>query len=142
MKPVDRPASIVQPAEQLRYAQWLDWGARAGLAVLVLSFAAYLSGLMAAHVPPEKLPELWIHPVGRFLELTQSPTGWGWLSRIHLGDMAGLAGIAVLSGCSVLCLLSLVPIYLRRGDKAFAAICLAEVAVVALAASGWLTGGH
>jgi hypothetical protein len=40
------------------------------------------------------------------------------------------------------CLLALVPLYLRRGDKAFAALCLAEVAVVLLAASGWLSGGH
>ena len=110
--------------------------------MLVLSFAAYLSGLMAAHVPPQQLPELWVHPVGRYLELTQSPTGWGWLARIHLGDMAGLAGIALLAGCSLVCLLALVPIYLKRGDKAFASICLAEVGVIVLAASGWLAGGH
>jgi hypothetical protein len=36
----------------------------------------------------------------------------------------------------------LVPLYLTRGDKAFAAVCLAEVLVVVLAASGWLAGGH
>lgn len=140
MKP-PRPLAI-QPPEQLRYAAVLDWGGRIGLVTLVLSFAAYLSGLMQAHVPPHKLPALWVHPVGRYLELTQSPTGWGWLSLIHLGDMAGLAGIALLAGSSVACLLALVPIYLARGDKAFAAICAAEVAVVALAASGWLAGGH
>jgi hypothetical protein len=131
-----------QPPEQVRYAVVLDWGGRVGLIVLVLSFLAYLTGLMEAHVPPQKLPELWVHPVGRYLELTQSPVGWGWLSLIHLGDMAGLMGIAILSGCSVASLLALVPIYAQRGDRAFVAICLAEVAVVALAASGWLAGGH
>lgn len=131
-----------QPPEQQRYARVLDAGARIGLVVLVLSFAAYVSGLMDSHVPPERLPELWVHPVGRFLELTQSPVGWGWLSRIHLGDMAGLAGIAVLAGCSVAALLALVPVYWKRGDRAYAAICVAEVLVVALAASGWLAGGH
>lgn len=136
------PGQAVQPPEQMRYATVLDWGGRIGLVVLLLSFAAYLSGLVEAHVPPERLPELWVHPVGRYLELTQSPTGWGWFALIHLGDMAGLAGIALLSGCSVACLLALVPIYAARGDRAFVAICLAEVAVVALAASGWLSGGH
>jgi hypothetical protein len=139
--PTGVPA-VVQPPEQQRYATLLDWGTRIGLALLVLSFAAYLSGLMDSHVPPQKLPELWMHPVGRYLELTNTPTGWGWLAKIHLGDMAGLLGIALLAGCSVLCLLALVPLYLARGDKAFAVICLAEVAVVVLAASGLLTGGH
>lgn len=136
------PRPVVQPPEQTLYARVLDWGSRVGLVVLVLSFAAYLSGLMASHVPPERLPGLWIHPVGRYLELTQSPTGWGWLSLIHLGDMAGLLGIAILAGGSVACLLALVPLYAARRDRAFVAICLAEVAVVVLAASGWLAGGH
>jgi hypothetical protein len=61
---------------------------------------------------------------------------------IHLGDMAGLMGIAILAGGSVACLLTLVPLYASRGDKAFVAICLAEVAVVLLAASGLMLLGH
>ena len=133
---------VVQPPEQLRYARLLEWGTRVGMAVLLLSFAAYVLGLAESHVPVAKLPELWIHPVGRFLELTQSPTGWGWLALLHRGDIAGLLGIAILSGASVLCLLALVPIYLARGERIFAAICLAEVAVVVLAASDWLAGPH
>jgi hypothetical protein len=132
----------LQAPEQLRYATWLDWGTRVGLVVLLASFAAYVLGLAESHVPVSRLPELWVHPVGRFLELTNSPTGWGWLALIHRGDIAGLLGIAILAGSSVACLLALVPLYLARGDKAFAAVCLAEVAVVLLAASGWLSGGH
>jgi hypothetical protein len=134
--------AVVQPPEQERYAWWLDWGTRAGLVVLLLSFAAYVLGLAEPHVPVSRLPELWIHPVDRFLELTNSPTGWGWLELLRRSDIAGLLGITILAGSSVLCLLALVPLYLARGDKAFAALCLAEVAVVLLAASGWLTGGH
>jgi hypothetical protein len=139
----NHPAQVmVQPPEQLRYARWLDWGTRVGLVVLLLSFAAYVLGLAESHVPVSRLPELWVHPVGRFLELTDSPTGWGWVALVHRGDIAGVLGIAILSGASVLCLLALMPIYLARGERAFAAVCLAEVAVVMLAASGWLPGGH
>ena len=134
--------TVEQPVEQLLYARLLDWGARLGLLVLVLSFAAYMLGLAESHVPMRQLPELWEHPVGRYLELTQSPTGWGWLALVHRGDVTGLVGIAILAGCSLVCLLALVPLYWRRGDRAFVALCLAEVAVVVLAASGWLTGGH
>ena len=131
---------VVQPPEQLRYAHLLAWGTHVGIAVLLLGFASYVLGLAESHVPVSRLPELWVHPVGRFLELTHSPTGWGWLALLHRGDVVGLLGIAILSGASVLCLLALVPMYLARGDRAFAAVCLAEVVVIVLAASGWPTG--
>ncbi|WP_088286962.1 hypothetical protein [Ideonella sp. A 288] len=137
--PADRS---MQPAEQSRYALWLDWGTRLGLAMLVLGFAAYVSGVLPPHVPVDRLPQLWSLPVGQFLAETNTPTGWGWLALLHRGDILGMAGIAVLSGCSVACLLALLPLYAARGDKAYVAICLAEVAVVMLAASGWLAGGH
>ena len=140
MKPARE--TVVQPAEQLRYARLLDWGTRAGLLVLVLSFAAYMSGLTDPHVPLERLAALWGQPVDSYLAQTQAPQGWGWLALVRHSDVAGLVGIAILAGCSLLCLLALVPLYWRRGDKAFVALCLAEVAVVVLAASGWLTGGH
>lgn len=131
-----------QSAEQLRYASLLDWGTRIGLLVLVASFVAYVSGLLESHVPLQRLPELWSLPVARYLEQTQMPTGWGWLALMFKGDVVGLLGIAILAGCSVLCLLALVPLYARRGDKAYVWLCLAEVAVMVLAASGLISGGH
>lgn len=131
-----------QPAEQLRYAHLLDWGTRIGLIVLLLSFAAHVTDALQPHVPLERLPQLWTLPVRHYLIEAQMPTGWGWLALVHRGDILGLAGIAILAGCSIFCLLALVPLYGARGDKAFVAICLAEVAVVVLAASGWLAGGH
>jgi hypothetical protein len=137
-----KPPAVAQPPEQQRYARVLEWASRAGLVVLVLSFAAYVSGLMEAHVPPHKLPELWVHPVDRFIELTDSPRGWAWVRLIHQGDIAGLLGIAILAGGSVLCLLSLVPLYLARRDRRFAAISVAGALVILLAASGWLAAGH
>jgi hypothetical protein len=131
-----------QPPEQLRYARLLEWGTRVGLVLLVISFAAYVLGLAESHVPPERLPALWIHPVDDFLELTQSPTGWSWVALLHKGDIAGLLGIAILAGASVFCLLALVPLYLARRDRAFVVVSLLEVLVVTLAASGLLAGGH
>ena len=131
-----------QAPEQMRYAQWLDWSTRAGLVVLLLTFAAYVLGFTSPQVPPERLPQLWSQSVGSYLQQTRSPVGWAWLAQVGHADMACLLGIAILAGCSLVCLLALVPLYLRRGDKAFVALCLAEVAVVLLAASGWLAGGH
>jgi hypothetical protein len=113
-----------------------------GLVVLMASFAAYALGGLAPQVPLHRLPELWQLPVGAYLQQTQTPTGWAWLALVHKGDMAGLLGIAMLAGCSVVCLLALVPLYHMRRDKAFVLLCLAEVVVVVLAASGLVSGGH
>ena len=150
MTPTPTPASAptpaapaqLQPPEQLRYAMLLDWGTRFGLLVLVLSFVAYVTGLLPGHVPVDQLPAVWGLPVAQYLAHTHMPTGWDWLALLGHGDVLGLAGIAWLSAVSVACLLALVPVYARRGDRAFVAICVVEVLVVALAASGVLTGGH
>lgn len=131
-----------QPAEQERYARLLDWGTRVGLLLLVASFVAYVSGLLPGVVPVDRLPELWALPVAQFQARTHMPGGWGWLALLGHGDVLGLLGIALLAGVSIPCLLALVPLYAQRGDKAYVAICLLEVAVVALAASGLLSGGH
>lgn len=135
-------APVVQPDEQLRYARGLDAFTRVGLALLVASFAVYVFGLLPSRVPVDQLPSLWSLPVAEYLQRTGSPTGWQWLRSLGQADVAGLVGIAVLAGCSLPCLLALVPLYLRRGDKVLAGLCLAEVAVVLLAASGVLAGRH
>ncbi|HEY4697807.1 MAG TPA: hypothetical protein VIH29_07360 [Gallionella sp.] len=129
--------------EQQRYATLLSWGSRSGLALLVVSFLAYVFGLMPVHVPLEQLPNLWNLPVGDYLKQTDTPTGWNWLTMIDQGDFASLVGIAWLSGCSLICLLAIIPIYARRKDKIFVMLCVFALAVQLLAASGMLrTGGH
>jgi hypothetical protein len=133
---------IEQPAEQLRYAQWLDWGTRLGLLVLVATFSAYVLNGLPPRVPVHELPALWHLPVAEFTQRTGTPNGWAWLNHLQHGDMAGLLGIALLAFCSLPSLLALVPLYLRSGDRAYVAICLAEVAVLLLAASGVLNAGH
>lgn len=135
------PLPVQQP-EQKRYASLLDWGTRVGLLVTILGFAAYVTGVVTPQVSLERLPELWGLPLQEYLTRTGTPTGWGWVALIQRSDFFSLAGIALLAGCSVLCLLSLVPLYAARGDKAFVFVCLADAAVVLLAASGVLTGGH
>lgn len=127
---------------QLRYARLLDWGTRFGLALLLASFAAYVSGVLPPQVAVDRLPELWVHPVHRYLELTGAPRGWQWVNFLHHGDVLGLSGIAVLAGCSGLCVLGLLPLYRARGERAYLWIGLAQVAVLLLAASGMLQGGH
>lgn len=129
--------------EQQRYATLLSWGSRSGLAILVVTFIAYMFGLMPAHVPLEQLPQYWALPSHEYIQLTNSPVGWDWIAKIAEGDYASLLGIAWLSGASLVCLLAVIPIYARRGDRVFVVLCVAALAVQLLAASGILrSGGH
>ncbi len=134
--------TTLQKAEATRYASILDWGTRLGLLVLILSFAAYVLGLTTPLVALQDLPQLWNQPVAVFQQKTGTPLGWGWLSMLGKGDMLNLLGIAILAGCSIPPLLSLIPLYLQRRDFTYAGICLAIMLVLVLAASGVLTGGH
>ena len=127
--------------EQQRYATLLSWGSRSGLALLVVSFLAYVFGWMPAHVPLEQLPDYWNLPVGAYLKQTDTPTGWNWILMVSDGDFASLVGIAWLSGCSLICLLAIIPIYARRKDKIFVMLCVLALAVQLLAASGMLKAG-
>jgi hypothetical protein len=128
--------------EAFLYAFLLDWGSRIGLGALVISFAAYIFGLLPAHVPLEQLPRVWGLPATTFLQQTATPTGWGWLRLVHRGDLSNLIGIALLAGCSLPPLLGLIALYLKRRDPVYAGICLLIALVLLLAASGILTGGH
>lgn len=133
------PAQMPEP---LRYARWLEWGTRIGSILLALSFAAYLAGWLPPHVPVRDLPALWHLPVDEFRRAAGVGLGWDWIKQLQHGDAAGLLGIALLAGCSIPCLLALLPLYLRAGDRVYVAICLAEVAVLLLAATGWPLSGR
>jgi hypothetical protein len=127
--------------EQLRYADLLDIAMKAGLAVLLVTFAAYVGGVLPPQVPFETLPQLWMLPAEEYLDASGMPMGWDWLAMLHRGDVLALTGIALLAGLSVPCLCVLVPTYAARGDWAYFWVTLALIGVLVLAASG-VFGSH
>lgn len=145
MKPQDLPehAARAPHAEaERRYGRVLalcTWG---GTALLLFSFLADVTGLLPARAPHEALPRLWMLSAARYVEATDWPTGWRWLTGLGQGDVAGLLGIAVLCAASGVCLLALVPGYLRQRDRLYAGLCVAGAAVLAAAASGVFTAGR
>jgi hypothetical protein len=125
-------------AAALLYARILAWGTRLGLTLLVLSFAAYASGLLAPHVPIEEVAKLWGNPAPAYLQAAGLQPGWDWARFIHRADMLSLAAIAFLASCSIVCLAAAARIFFRIGERPVAVICLVEIVVLALAASGLL----
>lgn len=137
---MSRPADGMEA--QRRYGAWLAWGTRLGLGLLVLGFLLYVTGIVAAQMPIEQLPEYWSQPAPEMLRRTGMHPGWGWAALLPRSDMLTLAAIGLLAGCSIACLLAVIPVFARAKERVLAAVCVLEVLVLVLAASGVLTGAH
>ncbi|HZE61341.1 MAG TPA: hypothetical protein VE085_12370 [Burkholderiales bacterium] len=123
-------------AAQEAYGRWLAWSTRIALVLLLAAYAAYMVDTFAAHVPIERLPELWGLPAPKFLERTGAQPGWGWVALLPADDMIVLAAIALLVSSSIPCLAAVIPLFRKRGESLFVAICVLQIAVLLLAASG------
>lgn len=136
--------------EQLLYADILEKGMYFGLLLLFATFAVYLTGIMPAIVPKSMVAEYWNQPVGDYLQAinenylgwAHAPTGWSWMKLIGKGDFLNFLPVAILSGVTIFCYAAIVPGLFRRGDKAYGVMAIAEVVILALAASGLVAGGH
>jgi len=129
--------------EQVTYANMLFYGCWSGLAIMVVTYVLYVTGIITPHIPLKTIPLLWSEPVGTYLELGQVPHGWGWTALIANGDFLNFVGIVFLAGMTILCYIPLIPAYLKRKQTSFALLALAEIIVLLVAASGLVgSGGH
>jgi hypothetical protein len=129
--------------EQIVYANLLSKGMLIGLALLIITFLIYVSGVLPSYIPIEDLPQHWGKRVHTFNKDLGLPTGWGWVKNAGKGDYLNFIGIAFLSGLTIVCYAVILPILKRKKDTAYFFIALAEVLVLVLAASGILkSGGH
>jgi len=129
--------------EQMAYANVLNIGMWLGLAVMVVTFFVYVSGVLPSYVPIDDLPKYWTMRVHDFNVALNAPTGWGWAPLVGKGDYLNFVGIAMLSGLTILCYAVILPILFRKKDTAYVVIAIVEILVLSLAASGLLkVGGH
>jgi hypothetical protein len=136
--------------EQLLYAAILEKGMFFGLLLMFITFALYVFGIMTPSVPKDMIASYWNMPVGDYLETinqnylgwAHGPTGWSWMRLLGKGDFLNFLPVAILSGVTIFCYAAIVPGLFRRGDKAYGFMAIAEVVILALAASGLLAVGH
>lgn len=129
--------------EQIAYANILNIGMWSGLALLIITFFVYISGVLPTFVPIDDLPKYWGMRVHDFNTTLNAPTGWHWVSLVGNGDYLNFVGIAILSGLTILCYMVILPILIRKKDRAYVVLAVLEIAVLSLAASGLLkVGGH
>jgi len=129
--------------EQKRYGAVLDVAMKIGLLTLVVAFVLYLIGIPKPHVPVDEVSANWGMKVGDYLEKAQIEKGWSWTSNLGQSDFLTFAPIAFLASITVICYLTILPIFFKRKDFIYGGLVILEVLVLVLAASGVLpSGGH
>lgn len=132
--------------EQKRYGAILDIAMKVGLLALVITFVLYLIGVPQPHIPVGDVAANWGLKVSGddgYLKVTGIEKGWSWARHLGQSDFLTFAPITFLASVTVICYLSILPIFLKRKDYIYAALASAEVFVLVLAASGVIpSGGH
>ena len=134
--------SLEPTAEQIRYSNFLEKGMYLGLALLLLTFAVYVTGIVNPYLPMEDLPVHWTKNVHDYLEDAHIEPGWAWLSMVGYSDFLNFTGIALLAGITAVCYAVIIPILLKKKDVLFTILVLLEIAVLVVAASGIIEIGH
>jgi hypothetical protein len=127
------------PDDHLVIARWIEIGMRAAFALLVVTFALYVLGLVEPLVPPQELARLWQLPVDRYVAATGAPTGAGWLRVLAKGDYLNVLGLSLFALLALACYARLVPLLLSQGRRVQALFAALQVLVILAAASGVLS---
>ncbi len=134
---------ITPRKEQITYANVLAIGSWLGIGIMTVSYILYVTGIMPPQIDVNLVAQNWDKGVNEFMKITGAPDGWKWLFLLNTGDYLNFIGIALLALLTILCYLILLKGYIARKNYTFAVICILEVIVLSLAASGILgTGGH
>lgn len=129
------------PAEQIAYANILFYGCWGGLALMLVTYVLYVTGIMDPYVSMDNVIKYWGLPVGQYLADNNVPTGWGWATLLSNGDFLNFLGIALLGGLTIVAYIPVTLTYFKKKDFVFAIIALLEVLVLCFAASGIVGGG-
>lgn len=131
------------PPEQITYANLLFYGSWGAIAILLITFFVYVSGVFESYIPINEISQYWSMPVSQYVQEANIPIGWGWATLIRKGDFLNFIGIVLLAGMTIVCFIVILPYYIKQKDIPFMVLIILEVLVLCLGASGIFgTGGH
>ena len=139
---MERTTEFKNLPEQRLYANILFYLNLIGLFILLTGFTLYLTGVITPLVPLEDLPRFWSLSLDEYIEKSNMPTGWQWISKIGYGDIAPMLGIAVLASVTFVCYFFLLFQFIKRGVKSLALIVSIELLLILLSASNLIQVTH
>jgi len=131
------------PPEQITYANLLFYGSWGAIAILLITFFVYVSGVFESYIPINEISQYWSMPVSQYVQEANIPIGWGWATLLGKGDFLNFIGIVMLAGMTIVCFIVILPYYIKQKDIPFIVLIILEVLVLCLGASGIFgSGGH
>ena len=139
---MERTTEFKNLPEQLLYANILFYLNLIGLFILLTGFTLYLTGVIPPLIPIEDLSRFWSLSLDEYIEKSNMPTGWQWISKIGHGDITPMLGIAVLASVTFVCYFVLLYQFIKRGVKTLALIVSIELLLILLSASNLIQVTH
>ena len=139
---MEKTSAFKNIPEQLLYANILLYLNLIGLFILLTGFTLYLTGVITPLVPLEDLPRFWSLSLDEYIEKSNMPIGWQWISKIGYGDITPMLGIADLASVTFVCYFVLLFQFIKRGVKTLALIVSIELLLILLSASNLIQVTH
>lgn len=127
---------------QLAYARVLGTTSSIGIGFIVVGYALYVLGILPSMASPEVVAAHWHLRAADLHNAIQVPSGWNWLALLGNGDVLSFASLAYLAMVTTICLLVVIPVFLKENDKIYTIITTLQVLVLLFAAAGVVSGGH
>ncbi len=127
---------------QLTYATVLSWTSTLGIIFVVAGYLIYVFQLLPAAVSPAEIAMQWHLRAAEFHKVVPVPSGWDWITQLGRGDVLSYASIVYLSSVTMMCLVVIIPLFLKEKDRIYTMITILQVLVLVFAATGIISGGH
>jgi hypothetical protein len=126
-----------------RFASVQGWGTRLSLLAMTAAFLLYESGALPVQMTLAEAIQRMGLSADAFVSATGAGAGWSRLARVAQGDVLAMAALLAPMASIAAAYIALVPLLVRQRDRMYLALVLLQLAVFALAASGWLGAlGH
>ncbi len=126
---------------QLVYARMLMWVVRIALAAIFVTFVLYVGRVLPAVVDVAQVPEVWHLSARNYAAETGRALGWQWVRDLEQGPILVFASLILFPAGSMIVVGAASFFYLRAGRRTYALIAFLEFLLLAIAASGLLSGG-
>ncbi|NTV05434.1 MAG: DUF1634 domain-containing protein [Chlorobiaceae bacterium] len=127
---------------QLTYATVLSWTSTLGIIFVVAGYLVYVFQLLPSTVSPSEVALHWHLRAAELHKIVPVPSGWDWIYQLGRGDVLSYASVVYLSSVTMLCLVVIIPLFLKEKDMIYAVMTLLQVLVLVFAAAGIVSGGH
>ena len=111
-----------------------------GFTCIAAGFVLYVSGVLPAHIPVDEVSSYWHLSAQEYAGQTGTPYGWDLIKAIAAGDMISLASLVLMAIAVIVCLIIMVFAFLKSENRIFAVGTVLQIVVLALAASGIVSG--